>query len=87
MSLNVKINNAVCGLTYEIPFGKYKGYTVGNVLEINPQWLIWAHDNIQGFKLCSMVLSQAKEYADEIENERHDYLSVVYESENFGNRD
>lgn len=86
MSLEAKIKNAVCGLTYVIQFGKYNGYTVGTVLEINPQYLLWANDNVEGFKLTATILETAREMADEIENEHYDYLAACYEAENIGNK-
>ena len=32
-------------------FGKYKGRTVATIADIDPSYLIWAHDNVEGFKL------------------------------------
>lgn len=32
-------------------FGKYKGMTVAEVIAENPQYLLWAHDTIEWFKL------------------------------------
>ena len=65
-------DDLLSNLNLPFTFGKYKGYTVGNVLEINPQWLIWANDNIQGFRLASNILEQAREMERILEEELSD---------------
>lgn len=32
-----------------LTFGKYKGQTIGEVFDENPQWLEWAMENVEGF--------------------------------------
>ena len=31
-----------------LPFGKYKGKTPNEVLEIDPQYLVWFYENVDG---------------------------------------
>lgn len=47
----MRIDNKAYGLLAVIPFGKYEGKTIGNVIESDPQYLLWAEDNIPNFKL------------------------------------
>lgn len=41
----------VWGLDEQLTFGKYKGRFVGDILREDPQYLVWAHDNISYFLL------------------------------------
>ena len=51
MSLKAKYEDKVYGITTTLDFGKYKGYTVGNILELDPDYLIWAMGAVKEFKL------------------------------------
>lgn len=42
-----------------IDFGKYKNYSVDQVLGINPQYLLWAHRNVDFFNLTDDALGDA----------------------------
>lgn len=35
----------------KLKFGKYKGRTVREVMDFNPEYLVWAHKTISWFKL------------------------------------
>lgn len=40
-------------------FGKYKGRTIELVLELDPDYLIWAHTTIEWFKLEDKIYKDA----------------------------
>lgn len=48
-------------------FGKYKGYSIDDIMETNPQYLIWLHNNNEFFELGHELL-------DECENSSFDKL-------------
>ena len=60
MSLDCKILNRY-GLSDIIPFGRYKGKSVKEVLELRPSWLVWAHEEIDTFNLSKKAVKLAKE--------------------------
>lgn len=37
-------------------FGKWKGHTVRDVIQINPVYVMWAHDHVKQFKLPSYIV-------------------------------
>lgn len=39
-----------------LTFGKYKGVTVEKLIEDNPEYLLWCHDNIEWFDLPDKLL-------------------------------
>lgn len=45
----------VYGVSTTLEFGKYKGYTVGSIVSIDPYYLLWAQKNIMDFKLNQCV--------------------------------
>lgn len=45
-----------------LDFGMYKGKSVGEVFDINPFWLNWAHWNTERFKLSPTMLQQLVEH-------------------------
>lgn len=46
MSFKVKsYEEKLYGIINIIPFGKYKGYSVGNLLQKDPNYLLWADNN------------------------------------------
>ncbi len=55
---------------YILPFGKYKGTSVGDVLELNPGYLLWAVENIEWFDLHADILEEAEEVMDDNEAEK-----------------
>lgn len=61
-------------MTYVLPFGKYKGHTVGDVLTINPDWLLWAEENVSWFRLTDKVRNIAESCSDNIYREAVDLM-------------
>lgn len=43
-------------LTGIIHFGKYRGKTIADILDLNPSYLLWADKNISDFKLSRKAL-------------------------------
>lgn len=37
-------------------FGKYKGHTVQDVIQVDPVYVMWAHDHVKRFKLPANVV-------------------------------
>ncbi len=46
----------IYGLQDKIPFGKFKGITIKEIVESNSSYLDWALKNVQNFKLTDEVL-------------------------------
>jgi uncharacterized protein (DUF3820 family) len=46
-----------------LKFGKYKGRTPNDVAEIDPQWLVWAYNNVLNFPVCTKLLANECERA------------------------
>ena len=44
--------------TYVLEFGKYKGKSIKQVMEVNPQYLKWADDNIPSFNLSKKLYQE-----------------------------
>lgn len=42
-------------------FGKYKGWTVHEVMAVNPSYLVWCARNIEWFHLDLEILSEAED--------------------------
>lgn len=42
-------------------FGKYKGQTKQFVIEENPQYLCWAAENVENFKISKDLLEEAEQ--------------------------
>lgn len=47
--------------TYVLTFGKYKGMEIDEVMELNPQYLVWLHNNNDFFELDHLLLDEAEE--------------------------
>lgn len=62
----------------KLTFGKYKGYTVEWVLYENPEYLVWAHKNVNFFKLQPKVLARAKESSEARAEEYRKYVASLY---------
>lgn len=41
-------------------FGKYKGESIADLIEVNPQYLVWLHENSDFFELDSNLLEEAE---------------------------
>jgi broad specificity phosphatase PhoE len=50
-------------LTHKIDFGGYKGETIEDVMGKDPAWLVWAHENIEFFKLPPELIQRARMFA------------------------
>ena len=55
----------------ELKFGKWKGYTIEDVLELDPSYLVWAHNTISWFKVTKSVFDEASEKATQKSIERY----------------
>lgn len=47
-------------LSEKLTFGKYKGKTVADVLIEDPSYLVWAHNNVDFFKVSTELLQIAR---------------------------
>jgi hypothetical protein len=47
-----------------LPFGKYKGKAVEDILFFDPGWLVWAAENVKGFDLDEEIYEEAR-YGEE----------------------
>ena len=47
-----------------LAFGKYKGESIADVMEENPQYLVWLHNNSEYFELHADLLEECEEGAD-----------------------
>ena len=52
---------ALIGLNYAFHFGKYKGEILKDVLEEDPNYIIWCSDSIDWFDLDTDVYDMASE--------------------------
>jgi hypothetical protein len=41
----------VVGLDDEMPFGKYRGKLLRDVIDSDPEWVLWAMENISTFEI------------------------------------
>lgn len=51
-------------------FGKYDGCEIERVLEIDPEYLLWASTNIKGHGIPQQVLEEARGRLDELSFEQ-----------------
>jgi hypothetical protein len=69
-----------------MPFGKYKGYEVGEICIANPSYASWLH-NFTDFKLNKDELAELNEAINEMDMTDADYDSyfgVAGHPDNFG---
>lgn len=45
-----------------LTFGKYKGESIADILEVNPQYLCWLHETCDEFELDHKLLEEAETY-------------------------
>jgi hypothetical protein len=43
-----------------LTWGKYKGYALDDILETDPQYLVWLHNNSSIFELSADLLDEAE---------------------------
>lgn len=60
-STPVRKLDPIDSLDHVLTFGKYKGETVGDILEVDPQYLIWLHNNSEFFELNYRLLEIAED--------------------------
>lgn len=48
-------------MDHVLTFGKYKGESIEDILETDPQYLIWLHNNSEYFELDYRLLEIAEE--------------------------
>ena len=65
-------------------FGKHKGKTVKQVMEVDPSYLLWADNNVEGFELSDYLRDKAEQYSYE---DNMDDLIADYMAEDWGDRD
>ena len=46
-----KVNVTIFGKGNRLTFGKYKGQLVEDVIQKDPEYFVWAHNNIEWFEL------------------------------------
>jgi len=61
----------------KIKFGKYKGKEVEDLLEINPQYLLWADKEVKNFKLPEKVKAQCIAKCRRNEKKKDEELSFT----------
>jgi len=60
-------------------FPKYKGKTVKEIVEIDPQYIVWLSENIEGLTIQSEVLQKC--------NNRIEYLDSLRKKPSYSSRD
>lgn len=67
----VTIDTTIRSVETLMPFGKYsrhgqlgkfRNYTIKEVMHIDPQYLLWSIDNVDSFKVSEEILSEIKEW-------------------------
>jgi len=71
MSLECKILKSY-GLSDAVPFGKHKGKKIKEVVSKNPQWIIWANENIPSFRVSHRAFKMAEDNYSEQMSESWD---------------
>lgn len=51
----------ISDMDHVLTFGKYKGESIEDILETDPQYLIWLHNNSEYFELDYRLLEIAEE--------------------------
>lgn len=46
-----------------LTFGKYKGFSIDDVMDAEPQYLVWLHHNNDYFELDADLLDEAEGYS------------------------
>lgn len=59
------------GLRHKLDFGKYKGKTVKAILDEDPSYLVWAHEETDRLRLRKDIYQKASDLKEEIDSERH----------------
>ena len=65
-----KPSNITCLLESDkFPFGKYKGRSVIEILVSDPQYILWANENVDYIKFNESTISRANTKAKQKEND------------------
>lgn len=59
-----------------LTFGKYKGETVGYVMSVNPDYLIWCMENVPWFKMDDTVVDKVHEACSAIRKRREKFVEA-----------
>ena len=80
MSANSRREKNRKGLKHVMNFGKYKGWTVEDLVIVNPSYLLWADENVSWFKLKWQVVEKAmEELTDQLlRRETHRFIRENY---------
>lgn len=44
-------------------WGRYKGESIADLLEVRPDYLVWAHNTLDWFELSAEILDDAEEFS------------------------
>lgn len=50
---------------YIFQFGKYKNYSLDDIMDVDRQYLVWLHNNSNMFELSAELLDEAEGGSDE----------------------
>jgi hypothetical protein len=64
-----------------VTFGKYKGKRLCDIMCINPQYLLWANDNVEFFSLSQQEEEFAIEWASELRRDEDEEVGGYYYDE------
>lgn len=53
----------ITGRDHILSFGKYKGLSIEEVLEINPDYLLYCQENVESFDLDHKLIDEAEQAA------------------------
>lgn len=45
---------------YVLSFGKFRGYSIDDIMDCQPQYLVWLHNNSNTFELSADLLDEAE---------------------------
>lgn len=62
-------------------FGKYKGKSVSQVLDINPRYVQWCLETIEWFKLDKFAIARLDEYMNSEDDDGGDYYGPGHPSD------
>ena len=74
MNIGDMIEADKIGYNYVFQFGKYKSLLVTEVLETDPQYILWAAENVSHFSPTEEVLAEARFACDVNIDEIEDWM-------------
>jgi hypothetical protein len=63
----------ISDMRYVLPFGRYKGETIAQVLKDDPFYLVWANDEVDWLDLDHKILELAENNGKEIHEDKSTY--------------